>query len=181
MSDAFAGYRQEDFIFEEKRAGIVYPHANANGRWAIYTEYFGAFPSTALMLLERGYAIAYLENTTRWCAPEDPLRRVSLADYLEREKGFSHRCVPIGMSCGGLHAIRFAAVAPAPISMSSGCGPINRNLSYSSSAGCGSANFSASFVMLILRAHAFPAHRRCARTHPRRAYSAFCTARMTQT
>ena len=37
------------------------------------------------------------------------------------------------------------------------------------------------FVMLIPRAHAFPAHRRCAHTHPRRAYSAFCTARMTQT
>lgn len=117
MNEAFAGYRQEDFLFEGKRAGIVYPHANANGRWAIYTEYFGAFPSTALKLLEQGYAIAHLENTTRWCAPEDPARRVRFADDLERERGFSHRCVPIGMSCGGLHAIRFAAIAPERVSV----------------------------------------------------------------
>ena len=45
------------------------------------------------------------------------VRRVRLADYLEREKGFAHRCVPIGMSCGGLHAIRFAAVAPDRVSV----------------------------------------------------------------
>lgn len=117
MSESFAGYRQESFVFEDKKAYLVYPNVPATGKWAIYTEYFGAFPNTAVALLERGYMVAGLENTTRWGGADDPARRVRFADFLEREKGLAHRCVPIGMSCGGLQAIKFAAHAPDRVSV----------------------------------------------------------------
>lgn len=116
MNDAFAGYRQENFVFEQMQAAIVYPNVPATGRWAIYTEYFGAFPGTALALLERGYAIAGLENTTRWGGAEDPARHARFAGFME-DRGFAPRCVPIGMSCGGLQAIKFAAFAPERVSV----------------------------------------------------------------
>lgn len=118
MNDEFAGYQfqngtREDFSFEERTAGLIKPfHPAADGRWAIYTEYFGAFPCVAEALLEKGFHIARLENTNRWGLDEDQEMRWRFADYLERERGLSHRCIPIGMSCGGLHAIRFGSVHP---------------------------------------------------------------------
>lgn len=116
MSDVFEGYRQEHFAFEGREAAIVYPNTPMTGKWAIYTEYFGAFPVVALALLEKGYAVAKLQNINRWGLKEDQECRARFADYMEA-KGFSHRCVPIGMSCGGLHAIKFAAYAPDRVSV----------------------------------------------------------------
>ena len=49
------GYRRLDFPFEGKTATLVFPEKPAPGLpWAEYTEYFGAFPDTALALLARG-------------------------------------------------------------------------------------------------------------------------------
>lgn len=118
MNDEFAGYvfqngTREDFTFEGRTAGLIKPfQPAADGRWAIYTEYFGAFPGVAEALLAKGFHIARLENINRWGLDEDQEMRWRFADYLERERGLSHRCIPIGMSCGGLHAIRFAALHP---------------------------------------------------------------------
>ena len=118
MNDEYAGYRflngtREEFAFEGWPAAIVTPeNPHPDGRWAIYTEYFGAFPVVAEALLKNGFRIVRLENENRWGLDSDEKRRWRFADYLERDRGFSHRCVTIGMSCGGLHAIRFAALQP---------------------------------------------------------------------
>ena len=103
-------------MFENREAAIVYPNCEMTGKWAIYTEYFGAFPVVAFALLEKGYAVAKLQNINRWGLQEDQACRARFAAFME-EKGFSPRCVPIGMSCGGLHAIKFAAYAPERVSV----------------------------------------------------------------
>ena len=106
-------YERERFEFEGRRAELVCPEKrDAQGRWAIYTEYFGAFPGVAEALLERGWCIAHLENSSRWGRWEDQAVRMRYVDFLARTKGLSPRCVPIGMSCGGLHAVKFADYCP---------------------------------------------------------------------
>lgn len=118
MSDEFADYAfqngtREDFVFEGRVAALIKPFCPVgDGRWAIYTEYFGAFPSVAEALLAKGFYIARLKNSNRWGMDEDQRVRWRFADYLDKTRGLSHRCIPIGMSCGGLHAIRFAALHP---------------------------------------------------------------------
>lgn len=103
----------EALSFEGRAAGIVRPFEPcADGRWAVYTEYFGAFPGVAEALLRRGFCIVQFENTNRWGLDADAEARWRFADFLEREKGLSHRCATIGMSCGGLQAVKFAAKQP---------------------------------------------------------------------
>lgn len=112
MSEWYEGYEYRPLVFEDRQAGIVFPKEIREGRWAIYTEYFGAFPNAAKMLLEKGYCVARFENRSRWGTDEDQAARERFAAMLEREYGLAHKCVPIGMSCGGLHAVRFAAHCP---------------------------------------------------------------------
>ena len=119
MSDAcvFQNGTWEAFEFGGRAAGIVSPfHPDGQGNWAIYTEYFGAFPGVAEALLQRGFHIVKFENANRWGTDADVEARLRFADYLEGERGLSHRCVPIGMSCGGLHAIKFAGKHPDRVS-----------------------------------------------------------------
>lgn len=107
----------EAFEFEGRAAGIVSPpHPNGLGSWAIYTEYFGAFPGVAEALLQQGFHIVQLENESRWGTQSDVEARLRFADALEAKRGLSHRCVTIGMSCGGLHAVKFAAKHPDRVS-----------------------------------------------------------------
>ena len=114
---SLAEYKKESFLFEGRQAELIYPEKqNAQGNWAIYTEYFGAFPGVAEALLARGWCIARLDNLSRWGLEEDQATRMRYVDYLAQTKGLSPRCVPIGMSCGGLHAVKFAAYCPDRVS-----------------------------------------------------------------
>ena len=103
----------EVFSFKGRNAGIVYPKTpQTDGRWAMYTEYFGAFPVVAEELLLRGYCLIRFDNTNRWGLDIDSEFRWDFADFLEKEMHLSHVCALIGMSCGGLQAIKFAAIHP---------------------------------------------------------------------
>lgn len=107
------GYRRLDFPFEGKTATLVFPEKPAPGRpWAEYTEYFGAFPDTALALLTRGYHLAGVENRHRWGCEEDYQRKRALTLYLREEYGLAAKSVFLGMSCGGLIAVQTAARYP---------------------------------------------------------------------
>ena len=94
---------------------IVFPKT-ANGRWALKTEYFDAFPEVQLKLLELGYHVAHIKNVTRWHVPEDTESRAELARYMQDKYGLSKKCVIIGMSCGGMQGIYFAAKYPEYVS-----------------------------------------------------------------
>ena len=110
-------YAYDEWQFEGRRAVLVKPDCEANGKWAIYTEYFWAFPNTAIELLERGWHIAFLENINRWGLEADQEARHHFCTYLHEKYGLSDKCVPIGMSCGGLHAIKYAGIYPNDVSM----------------------------------------------------------------
>lgn len=117
MENGAIGYTYEEWQFEGRRAVLVKPDCGANGKWAVYTEYFWAFPDTAIELLKRGWHVAYLENSNRWGLETDQEARHRFCVYLQETYGLAGKCVPIGMSCGGLHAVKYAGMYPEDIAM----------------------------------------------------------------
>ena len=112
ISDYF-GYECRDFVLDGYECKLVLPKKpDPLGRWIIKTEYFEHFPAFQLEMLSRGYHLAFVNNKTRWMVPEDVDAKNRLAEYLVSEYGLNEKCVPVGISCGGLHAVYFAAKYP---------------------------------------------------------------------
>lgn len=113
----YNGYRRIDFTFQGREALIVFPkEEQKNDKWMLKTEYFDAFPELELAMLGRGYHLVYLKNLNRWGIDEDQRVKRDLSDYLQHEYGLARRCVCIGMSCGGWHAVSFASRYPSYVS-----------------------------------------------------------------
>ena len=107
------GFECHEFKFEGRDAKVVLPKTpDKDGRWLLKTEYFGAFPAFQNEMLSRGYHVAYIANITRWMKPDDIDVKERFCEYLCKEYGLNQKCVPVGMSCGGLHAVYFAAKYP---------------------------------------------------------------------
>lgn len=107
------GFKQAEFEFQGRLATLVFPkEANKGRNWTIKTEYKDPFPETEIALLEKGFHVAYLKNTSRLAPKEDCDAKAEFALYLAKEFNLSKKCVPIGMSCGGAHAVRFAGYYP---------------------------------------------------------------------
>ena len=107
------GYKYTDFEFEGRSATIVFPEKpDALKNWTLKMEYQYAFIEEELALLERGFHVAFLSNTSRFASKADCDAKARFAEYLHREFGLRDRCVPIGMSLGGAHAVNFAGFYP---------------------------------------------------------------------
>ncbi len=109
------GFNLERENFEGRELITVFPK-NPNGKWAIKTEYFDAFPDVQIKLLEMGYYVFHIKNITRWHKWEDTEARAKLAEYVHKKYNLSKKCVIIGMSCGGMQGIYFAAKYPEYVS-----------------------------------------------------------------
>ena len=112
------GYRRLDFLFEGRECILVFPNsANESKNWLLKTEYFGAFPNFEIEMLSRGWHLAYIKNVTRWCLDEDLDLKERFVSFLHSEYSLSKKCVPVGMSCGGLIACKLAARHPHCVSL----------------------------------------------------------------
>ena len=112
----YHGYEQIGTTVGGREAIIVKPNVTPNGKWALKTEYFDAFPSVQLSLLAKGYHLAYVKNVTRWYYPADTDAHLALANHMRDGWGLSEKCVIIGMSCGGMKGIYFASQYPERVS-----------------------------------------------------------------
>lgn len=111
------GYKFERFSFEDRDAIIVFPKERLeDGAWALKTEYWGAYPDIELKLLGRGFHLAYVKNKTRFATREDCDVKARFVEYISKKYSLSPKCVPVGMSCGGAHAVNFAGYYPHLIS-----------------------------------------------------------------
>ena len=111
------GFRRIDFEFEGREAILVFPdNANQEKNWLLKTEYFDAFPNFEVEMVKRGWHLAYIKNVTRWCLDEDLDLKKRFAEYLSAEYGLYSKCVPVGMSCGGMIAVKFTARYPQLVS-----------------------------------------------------------------
>ena len=106
------GYPCDRISFED-HGGLVVRPEKPNGLLALKTEYWDAFPEAAeLSLLERGYTLCFIRNDNRWGTAPDLERKARFVRFVAEKYGLDQRCVPVGMSCGGLIAIKFAARFP---------------------------------------------------------------------
>ena len=106
---------RENVILNDRQVIICHPE-KPNGKWALKTEYFDAFPEIQNTLLEMGYYIAHIKNKTRWHHPSDTDARAELAEYMNKRFGVRKKCAIIGMSCGGMQGIYFASRYPELVS-----------------------------------------------------------------
>lgn len=112
METMWNGFRCEKFQFEDHDALIVYPK-QANGWLALKTEYWNAFPEAMeIPLLEQGFHLCFIKNDTRWGMDPDLDRQARFVRFVQQKLGLKEKCVPVGMSCGGLIAIKLAAKYP---------------------------------------------------------------------
>lgn len=114
MENLWNGYLCENGVFDGKKTVTVFPkEGSGNGRLAIKTEYWNAFPKAAeLDLLSLGYYLCYIENDNRWGVEADIERKAEFIKFTAERYGLSEKAVAVGMSCGGLIAIKLAAKHP---------------------------------------------------------------------
>ena len=109
----YFGHEMLEFTISSRTAYLVCPDVPCDGKpWLFKTEYFRAFPEFELDMLERGYHIAYVENTTRWHHPNDDAIKHELSLFIQKKFGLHPKCLPVGMSCGGMQAIYYTAAFP---------------------------------------------------------------------
>lgn len=106
------GFKCIELSVMGRYARLICPETKPNGKWLLKTEYADAFPALEIEMLGRGYHVAYIENQTRWHVDADDEAKLTLADLLKEKYGLNERCVTVGMSCGGLQSIYFAAAHP---------------------------------------------------------------------
>lgn len=135
------GFRKTEFVYEGRKAILVFPNdSDNNKRWLLKTEYWDAFPNLEIEMVKRGWHLAYIENKTRWCLEEDLDLKKQFADYLIKEYGLNKTFVPVGMSCGGMFAVNFAAKYPEYVSVIYIDAPVLNLLSCPSALGVSRAN-----------------------------------------
>lgn len=106
------GFSGVGFTFQESEAKVIKPNVAPNGKWALKTEYFGAFPNVEIELLNRGWHIAYQKNDNRWACEKDLARKVDFIRFVSSEFSLQSRCTMVGMSCGGMYAVLLASRCP---------------------------------------------------------------------
>lgn len=111
MSELWNGFQIERFCFEDRQALVVFPNKGTeNGRLAVKTVYWDAFPEAAeIDLLKLGFHLCFLESDNRWGTDDDVDRTARFLRFVTQKYSLQQRVVPIGMSCGGLMAVKLAA------------------------------------------------------------------------
>lgn len=112
----FNGFEMIKEDYKGRELIIVKPE-KPNGKWALKTEYFGAFPAVQTELLKLGYYVVHISSKTRWHVDEDTEIRAEIAEYMQKNYSVSKKCVVIGMSCGGMQGIYLAAKHPECVSV----------------------------------------------------------------
>ena len=134
---AFEEFECIEFEFDGLPAKVVKPNVEPNGKWALKTEYFAAFPEVEIELLNRGWHIAYNKNHHRWAEDFDLQRKKNFIDYVSSEFKLNSKCAIVGMSCGGMYGVKLAAICPEKISVMYLDAPVMNLLSCPANLGVG--------------------------------------------
>ena len=107
------GFKRLDFKFKGRHAILICPEKAVDGnKWLYKTEYFDAFPDFEIQMIKRAYYLALLYNRTRWCPESDTDLRPLFCEFSNENFGLNKKCMLVGMSCGGMQAVYFAAKYP---------------------------------------------------------------------
>ena len=145
-------FQTKTFIFQDRNAKIVYPSCPANGKLLLKTEYFSAFPYFEVAMLKKGYTLCFLSHPNRWAPDSETHTTADFVRFVAKELNFEPKCIPVGMSCGGLQALRLAQLHPELISVLYIDAPVVNILSLAG-LGAASCDNSATFWKEIQAAH----------------------------
>ena len=107
------GYPLETGNYRGYEYGIVFPKKVSFGKPYVWrTEFFGAFPSVDLEMLENGYAVVYYRISDLYGSPEAVERMSAFQPFIQGKYGLSAQAVLFGFSRGGLYALHYAAKFP---------------------------------------------------------------------
>lgn len=152
MSQSWNGFLMEELEFEGMPALVVHPQ-KSNGRLAIKMEYWDAFPNTEIALLKEGFYLCYIKNETRFAIDNDVDRKARFICYVAEKFGLKPSVVPVGMSCGGLWAIKFAARHPELVDCLYLDAPVLNYMSWPCGFGVATENFTQAQINEALQAH----------------------------
>ena len=145
--DEWYGYRRIEFSFEGRQAFLVFPKEEPTvKKWLFKTEYFGAFPTFETDMLGRGYYLASVANGSPCVKAGDVEVKPRFCEFLHEEFGLEKQCLPVGMSCGGMHAIYFAAAYPEYVAAMYIDAPVVDLLSWPCGFGVGEADAAAFYT-----------------------------------
>mgnify|MGYP003290092076 CR=1 FL=1 len=105
-------FRKEEFEFKGKKATILYPEGEPNGKMLLKTEYLKAFPTFDIAMLKKGYYLIHITHRSRWAPDDDIEIMADFVQYCAEKLSASKRCILEGLSAGGMQAARFAQRYP---------------------------------------------------------------------
>jgi len=106
-------FESKEFLFMERKATIVYPKTEPNGKMILKTEYLDAFPKLDIAMLERGYYLIHITHFSRWAPDEETAIMAEFVKHCAKELGITDgKCILEGMSAGGMQAVRLAELYP---------------------------------------------------------------------
>lgn len=107
------GFRSEEFDFRGRKGIVVFPSCPANGKLLYKTEYWNEAPKFEMEMLSRGYHLCHMDHgDIRWGADPEIRLMAEFVAYVTEHYKVGPKCIPVGMSAGGLQATRFAQMYP---------------------------------------------------------------------
>jgi len=108
--DLYEGYVRHTFTVDGCRCFLVEPRApRADRAWVWKAEFFEAFPTFELAMLERGFFLAYITVGNTFGSPAALAHWDPFYEKLTGKPGLSKRPILLGMSRGGLYIYNWAA------------------------------------------------------------------------
>lgn len=115
--DEWKGYRRVLFRVDGRESCCVEPKAAEGERRYVWrTEFFGAFDSADLALLEKGWHVLYHKVSNLYGCPSSVEYMRAFQDEVTAAFGLNPRAVLFGFSRGGLYAVNYAAAYPERVS-----------------------------------------------------------------
>lgn len=107
------GYELTRFESGGHECLLCAPHHPLPGRpWIWRTEFFGAFPSVDLSMLERGYHVAYCRLSDRYGCPDAVRDMHAFFEDVVARCSLKAKAILFGFSRGGLYAVNYALAYP---------------------------------------------------------------------
>lgn len=100
-------FKKEQFIFKGLNAIVVIPN-NANGKVIWKTEYFNAFESAELELLQKGYTRIHLTVEDKYASPKTMRLMHAFQLFVTEKYNLNKKANLFGFSRGGLLAFTYS-------------------------------------------------------------------------
>lgn len=147
-------FEEKVFLFQERKARIIYPSTEPNGKLILKLEYLDAFPSFEIAMLNKGYTLCFMEHPTRWAPDWETAVVAEFIRHVAAELHTEPKCILVGMSCGGLQAARLAELYPELVSVMYLDAPVLNILSMAGLGDC-PADTAASFWRELVATYGF--------------------------